>query len=114
MNLNLKIVSVLVALALLGALAFGVYGAYVMTSPPITINEQAHATLLLTTNSTTFALGDIITLTATCSDITYSGQITFLEGTQNIGSAFAVSGVAHVNVQPTSGSHTYTASATHA
>ena len=88
-----------------------VYGAgYLMTSNSVTINPTAQFTLTLSPDTSTPVVGDTVTLTATCNDNTFNGDVTF----SSLGTRTAVAGVATITFVPTSTTPvTITASATH-
>ena len=71
---------------------------YVMTSNTVDIVPVAKFTLTLSANSTTPVVGvDIVRLTATCNDPTFTGIVTF----GSLGPATAVNGVATKDYAPT-------------
>ncbi len=104
-----------------GAASALIYAQYVMTSNSVTVTVTQQATLALTVNgaaSLTSAQGNLptITLTATCSDASFSGTVTFLQGAAgsgtSIGTATAVNGVATLTSWQPSSTGTFNVYAT--
>jgi hypothetical protein len=74
------------------------WAAYTMTSNTVNVPVTPQATLSLTVNGTTSFSAiqyDNVTLTATCSDGSFNGVVSFQDGSTPIGTATAVSGIAH-------------------
>jgi hypothetical protein len=113
--MNSKIKYVAIALiALLSTVTVAVSAQYVMNSNILNHPVSAQATLVLAQNSTSSVVGDGVRLTATCSDTTFTGTVTFLDGVTTIGTANAVAGVATLDyTTATAKTYQFQASATH-
>ena len=107
------------AIALVGILLIvsaGVaYAVYTMTSSPINYPVYSQATLVLSVNGSSAVVGDIVHLVATCSDGSYAGVITFLDGSNSIGTALSSGGVAILDYQVnTAKTYSFSATGVHA
>jgi hypothetical protein len=96
MNTKTKYLAVALT-AILLTVGVSVGAEYVMNSNIVNVPVGAQATLILASNATSAIVGDTIHLTSTCSDATYTGTVTFLDGATSIGTSPAVAGVATLN-----------------
>lgn len=74
-----------------------------------TITGAVTTTMTLATSANPSLCGDAMTLTATVLPATSAGTVSFLDGSQTVGTASVSAGVARATLQPSTGSHTYTA-----
>ena len=88
---------------------------YLMTSNTVNTTPTAKATLVLTQDNANPIVGvDTVHYTATCSDTSFNGVVTFKDGTTTLGTATATGGVAVLSYTPTSTTPlAVTATATH-
>lgn len=93
---------------------------YVMTSNNVSVTVTNSATLTLAVSSSSYILGVgqvPLLLTATCSDSSFTGSVSFVEtspGSMTLGSAFAIAGVATFTWIPTTaGTYVIDATASH-
>lgn len=96
------IAAIVLVVVLIGASV--AVAAYLMTSntKPVVVTPQA--TLTLTTSADTLVLGSTVTLTATCSDTSYTGDVTFYANGSPVATVAAVAGVASYVWTPASAS----------
>jgi len=113
--LNKKLVKITVAFLAFMLFVGIVYAAsYVMTSPSVTVTVSPQYTLVLTANPQTFTVDGSTTLTATCSDSSFNGNVDFYYGTTLITTVSASAGVASYSWTPSSpGTYSVYAQATH-
>jgi hypothetical protein len=98
-----NILILLCAVLILATVAGVAVASYIMTSNTVITNPTAQATLILTQdNSTPIVLVDTVLYTATCSDLTFSGQVTFKDGSTTLDTITAVNGIATLAYIPTS------------
>ncbi len=113
MNKKTAVAAVTLIVVLIVACTYA-YAQYVMTSNSLNHNSTERATILLSQNATTSVVGDTVVLTATCTDASYTGTVTFLDGSTALGTATASGGVAVFNVPINQAkTWTFTATATH-
>lgn len=101
------------ALAALSVVGIAV-GSYVMNSPAITVTVSKAECLGLGANRLSLTEGEVLTLTATVSDQRNGIVISFYEDGALIGQATTSGGgIATLEIYPTPGTHTYTATGLH-
>jgi hypothetical protein len=96
MNSKIKYLA-LALIIIIATVGVSVGAQYVMNSNIINVPVGAQATLALVINGTTTFNAvqyDNVVLTATCSDGSYTGTVTFLDGATAIGTATAAAGIA--------------------
>ena len=116
MNSKSKYIVIFLAATLLTCVV-AVGANYPMNSNIINVPVGAQATLAIVVNGTTTFSAvqfDNVTLTATCSDGSYTGTVTFLDGAVSIGTANAISGIASFTYNVTQAkTYQFKASGTH-
>ena len=111
---KLKTILAILAIAVLVASATIVIAQYVMTSNTVNVIVSSQATLTLASNTTSTIVGYGVQLTATCSDGSFVGTVTFLDGASPVGTTAASGGVAVLDYTvSTAKTYAFTATATH-
>lgn len=111
---NKKTLYLAVAVLTVASIVGITVGSYVMNSPSITVTVNKAECLGLGANRLSLTEGEVLTLTATVSDQRNGIVISFYEDGALIGQATTSGGgYASIEIYPTTGTHTYTATGLH-